>query len=396
VAAQGNNRGGRRRSIPAAERLKVWVRSGGRCVICNRYLLEGSLSYRELTFGELAHIVGQQAAAGSPRGLDDDLDAVERDTADNLVLVCDDEHDELDKIGSRNLFTVDFIRELKRCHEERIRHVTEFGEDRRTTILRMVGRLRGNAIEVGRDAATGTVIRCGQRFPRFSLAHDRHSIEVDLRHVAGEATAAAPYYEAAKASIDEVLDHKLADGVARDEITHLSVFAFARLPLLVHLGAQLDDNVPTDVYQRHRATESWEWPDPDAEALFRVDLLEVTSGHAEGVLVVNVTGSIQPGEVPAGLAELPRFGISIDGVTPSPDVIAGPKALGSFEASCRALLAGIEASHKRLRRLHVLAAIPVSAAVVLGRVGDPAVHPSLLVYDRTDDGYKPALEVGAR
>ena len=70
------------------------------------------------------------------------------------MLVCDDEHDELDKIGSRDLFTVDFIRDLKRSHEERILHVTEFGEDRRTTILRMVGRLRGNAIEVGRDAAT--------------------------------------------------------------------------------------------------------------------------------------------------------------------------------------------------------------------------------------------------
>ena len=56
---EGYKRGGRRRSIPATERLKLWVRSGGRCVICNRYLLEGSLSYRELTFGELAHIVGQ-------------------------------------------------------------------------------------------------------------------------------------------------------------------------------------------------------------------------------------------------------------------------------------------------------------------------------------------------
>ena len=127
--APGSKKKSGRRSIPESERIKLWVRSGGRCVICNRFLLEGDLSYRALTFGELAHIVGQQAAPGSPRGVDEDLDHADRDTADNLVLVCDDEHDELDKPGSRDLFSVEFIRDLKRRHEERIHHVTGFGED---------------------------------------------------------------------------------------------------------------------------------------------------------------------------------------------------------------------------------------------------------------------------
>lgn len=52
------------------------------------------------------------------------------------------------------------------------------------------------------------------------------------------------------------------------EIEHLSVFAIARLPLAIYLGAQLDDAVATDSYQRHRATDSWIWPDDDPGTTF--------------------------------------------------------------------------------------------------------------------------------
>lgn len=110
------------------ERLKLWVRSGGRCQICLRSLLEGQLAYKELTFGQAAHIVGQKATARSPRGLDENLTDEQRDNADNLMLICDDEHSEIDKWGSRDAFTVPFLRELKRKHEDRVSLATSFGE----------------------------------------------------------------------------------------------------------------------------------------------------------------------------------------------------------------------------------------------------------------------------
>jgi len=36
----------------------------------------------------------------------------------------------------------------------------------------------------------------------------------------------------------------------------------------------------------------------------------------------------------------------------------------------------------------------VSAAVIMGRAWDRSVHPALVLYDRTDLGYKPAFRVG--
>jgi hypothetical protein len=59
----------------------------------------------------------------------------------------------------------------------------------------------------------------------------------------------------------------------------------------------------------------------------------------------------------------------------------------------RQLLSELEASHKNLRRVHIMAAAPVSAAVTIGRVHDANVHPALVVYDRTDGRYIPALEI---
>jgi hypothetical protein len=76
-----------RMGLPLTERLKVWVRAGGICAICKSYLLESSLTAREVTRGELAHNVGQKQSARSPRGMHS-LPEAERDTADNVVLLC--------------------------------------------------------------------------------------------------------------------------------------------------------------------------------------------------------------------------------------------------------------------------------------------------------------------
>ena len=99
----------------------------------------------------------------------------------------------------------------------------------------------------------------------------------------------------------------MTEGVALEEIADLSVFAFARLPLLVYLGAHLDDNVPTDIYQRHRATERWEWPDPGADVRFRIDVPEAAPDGSQAAPVMNVSGSIEPDEVPGPLAHLSRL-----------------------------------------------------------------------------------------
>lgn len=382
------------RKIPDPERLKLWVRSGGRCQICRRHLLEGQLGYRELTFGQAAHIVGQKASANSPRGLEELLSDEERDNADNLMLICDDEHSEIDKWGSRDAFTVPFLRELKRKHEDQVFLATSFGEYNRTTPIRMVGWLRGSPAEVGRDAVATAVMASAGRMPRFDLS-TRNMLEIDLRGLPGEDGPLPVYYVAACQVIDRAVKTKAAEAVASDDIIHLSVFAFARLPLLVYLGAQLGDQVPVDVYQKHRRTGDWKWPEPDGKATFAFSVPDPEPARCEATLVINVSGTIHRDELPPDVRDLPVFELAVDQLA-HPDVLAGPGALDAFSDACRRMLAEMEGrGHKHVRLLHVFAAMPLSSAVEFGRVLSRDVYPSLQLYDRTPSGdYVPAIQVG--
>jgi hypothetical protein len=389
---EGGGRRSGRRTLPESVRREIWVRSGGRCAVCNKYLMEGGVTAREVSFGELAHIVGQQRKAGSPRGLDE-MPEADRDQPDNLMLICGDEHDEVDDPSVVDVMSVEKLREIKERHEDRIRHVTGLAEDRRTTVLRMLAPIRGNAVELARETAATTVIRSASRFPDFSLSQGRHGIEIDLRHLPGEAEAAPRYYETATARVDEVIEHKLRDGLDHDLIAHLSVFGFARLPLLVYLGSKLDDTIPTDIYQRHRSTEQWEWPEGGTSVDFRREVVRADDGRTEAILVLNVSGVIQMDELPGEVDGLPAVQIAPMGVPAEPDIIQSKETLAAFEATIRSYLAFTEEEAKSTRVVHVFAAVPVSAAVVLGRVRDPQVHPTFRLYDRAAAGYQAVLDI---
>ncbi|SEQ74604.1 HNH endonuclease [Microlunatus flavus] len=381
----------RRKAIPHLERLKVWVRSGGRCAICGRYLLEGALAHLEVTLGELAHIVGQQTTEGSPRG-EHELPEGERDKAENLMLLCAGEHDEVDRAGSVDVLTVERLRKIKNEHEAWIFRMTGLERNRGTAVLRMIGMVRGNAVELSRPAASDAVLRSDDRFPDFPLSYEQYGFEIDLRHVAQEGTDA--YWSGARAIIDETIEHKLKEAVRRDSIRHLSVFGFARLPLLVYLGSRLDDTYEVAVYQRHRSTNSWAWPDDADPVELDVETYPASDcSSSDAVLVLNVAGTIQPEELPHEVSTYRRLVLSPVGKTPAVDLISSPTALESFSRRVRELLSELEVTDKQMPALHVFAALPLSAAVALGRARDPHVHPPFVVYDRADGSYRPALEI---
>jgi hypothetical protein len=259
-------------------------------------------------------------------------------------------------------------------------------------VIRMLAPVRGNEIELTRETAATTVIRGAERFPRFLESYHRHGLEIDLRHLPGEMTAGPDYYRSATAQIDKAIG-RLNEGVVQDEVAHLSVFAFARLPLLVYLGARLDDTIPTDIYQRHRIDESWEWEETGTAADFRVEVGRDVPAGEEAVLVMNVSGTIHLAEVPDDIAGLRTYVMAPTNAVAGQNIMRGRASLDAFEQTIRGFFSSVEATAKSIRRLHVLPAMPLSAAVVLGRVRDPYVHPVMLIYDRTEAGYQPALEI---
>lgn len=367
----------------------MYVRAGGRCCFCQAYLMEGQLSGAPMKIGEMAHIVGAKISDRSPRG-EEPLLKEEREQAKNLMLVCRGEHKEIDRKGASDWATVEKLRRIKADHEGWIRRVTGLDRSRHTTVLRFVGDVRGSAVDITKAAAAAAVLLSGDRYPKFPLSADDFGFEIDVRTF----DAGSPdYWQQAAAQIDRIIDHKLRDEVAAGSVDHVSVFGFARLPLLMHLGSKLDDTFAVDVYDNHRATRSWEWPTSESLARFGTSFPAEPSSADEAVLVMNVSGSVADAEVPAALADLPRWTLALASATPGPGPLRSPNDLAYFTDAVRNLFAEVERRAKHTRRLHLLAALPVSAAVEFGRVHDGHVHPRVAVYDRCDGSYQQALEL---
>ncbi len=385
-----------RKNLAPDQRLRMLVEAGGRCTLCNTYLLDGELSYHPANLWELAHIIGLQPNKKSPRGRDEGLTEYERNAPENLMVVCSSNHREIDKTGSQDMHPTDWLRRKKAEHLERIRYVTGLDPRQPTVPLRVIAKVRDDVVEVDRDAVAHAVMHSGMRYPKFRLT-DRNAVEIDLRHVPGEADAGPSYYEQSTAVIDEVFDHTLAAGWKNEDIRHMSVFAFARIPLLVYLGYKLGDHCPVDIYQRNKITQDWNWPSGRlGDFTFDVDVPASSEKPTEAVLIINISGTINADELPDIVAGLPI--VAITASERDPNILDSPAKLDAFTAACHELLGKIEADgYKTVDRLHVFPAMPLSCAVALGRVFDDDVHPSLAIYDRLDGaGYRLGLHVGHR
>ena len=366
----------------------VWVRCGGRCAICNKYLLDDTLG-AVVSVGENAHIVGREKTAKSPRG-HHDLPLEERNKPENLVLLCRDQHKSIDNKNNVQLYTVEQLHEIKRRHEEWIRRVTEMRDAESTAVLRVIGDVRGQPVDVDRRAIASAVIAHG-RHPKYPFSCFGDGMEIDLRQLPDEGSD--QYYATARRKIDIEID-KFAEGIRTGRVDHVSLFAFARLPILIYLGHRLDDTFSVDIYQRHRATESWVWDESSPAVDFRNHLPAVGQDQEEAVLVVNASGTVQQDELPDALKHLPVLLVEPVDHVADPDVARNSETRSNFERSLRELLASLERDAKQLKTLHLFAAVPVSLACTIGRVVNTDVAPKLVVYELVDGERRPAMEIG--
>ena len=95
----------------------LWSNAAGRCSFqgCSERLsVEEAEGVTPYTLGEMAHIKGNKP--GSNR-YDLDQPATERDSYENLILLCPTHHTLIDKSENEDEFTVELLHEMKREHE---------------------------------------------------------------------------------------------------------------------------------------------------------------------------------------------------------------------------------------------------------------------------------------
>jgi hypothetical protein len=357
--------------------------------MCNRRLVDDAYTGAGISVGQLAHIVGWKKAEGSPRGMDD-LPVDDRNDELNLMLLCYDQHRVIDNRTMWEVFDADTLRGMKRRHEHRITQLTAIADDDKTTVLRVVGSIRGATVSASPQTVAKALL-ADDRFPDYALL-GVDELEVDLRPLPGEFPAGPAYWEAGREMIADRL-RLLGAKVNRETVRHISVFAFGRIPLLVALGSMLDDKIPTTVYPKRR-DEGWGWKPGAATVDFEFTKLRAGTDATKVAVVFSVSGSLDLNRLPQHVDDTTTvYEVRPVGAAPRPDVLASSEALDHFTRAWRDLLAHTEAAHPGLMTVDVFPAVPVTAAFQLGRAPMRSVHPALRIYDRATDGYEFALEV---
>lgn len=105
-------------NILARDQKILCVRSGGRCAIpeCRKEIIIKTPGDRESFIGEMAHIKGEKEGAAR---FDPNMTDKERNSYDNLILVCGNHHKTID--DQKNTYTVEKLVEIKKQHEEWVR-----------------------------------------------------------------------------------------------------------------------------------------------------------------------------------------------------------------------------------------------------------------------------------
>lgn len=366
----------KRKSIPEAIKLQLWVKSAGRCEFkgCNTPVWYNGLTLSEGNFAEVAHIIG--SSQDGPRGTEES-EGLQKDFS-NLMLLCQRCHKEIDDHSEK--YPIQLLRLWKQEHEDRIEIQTSYPEDiHKSTVLLFSVNIGDRTVPINHEAVRNAM------FPKFPT--DQKGIKIEKSDFDRLGTP-EQWQTFAETQIKRKILRYLDEGVDDIKIKHLSVFGIAPMPLLMYLGKCIGDTLPTDIYQSHRNIENtsrtWSWQENTrGESSYNVSCEQ--QGKSEIVLLklaISDTIGIDKYD------KLVSDNCSIYQITiadPSPHFLNSKKQLEIFSYEYRKLLNQIQAEHGKKCKIIILPAVPVSIAIECGRIILPTKDPSIYVCEYDGD-----------
>ncbi|MDP3510203.1 MAG: SAVED domain-containing protein [Candidatus Melainabacteria bacterium] len=356
--------------IPEHVQLRLWVKSGGLCQFrgCNDDLYTEKLTLKPDKLANIAHIVA--ASPDGPRG-DDPMPVNQRNDFDNLMLVCLDHHSHMDKKFQTDYSTED-LRQWKKEHEDRVRWLLTTTPNPKTKVVRLRAKIGNETGQISEPEFRQAIL------PRYPL--DSHGIEIDLTAFADGGSA---YWEACQAAISEKLAPIHASSIHGPKAEHLSVFAIAPIPLLIHLGRCIGNKIPSTFYQRHRDTQDWLWKSPNGkEASYSYKLTQDGKSKDAVLLILSLSGTIDIEQIPEDVrANRAVYTMTLDGQQPNTEFLKTEADLENFRVAYQKLLGQIRAHKPETATIHLFPAIPAPIALTCGRELLEKAHPSLLIHD---------------
>lgn len=377
-----------RPAIPIKTQMKLWTLSAGRCEFlgCNEIVWRDSLTFTEGNYSNIAHIISWTPTG--PRG-DQVFSPKLATNFNNLMLVCGKHGKMIDEKNNIDRYTIDKLQSFKSLHEERIKIQTSVKEARKSTVIRLQSNIRGRRVEVSQSDVYIALLE-ENRYPA-----DEKGILIDLTSL--DYSADNSFWETARRQIDSKIDREFSQGNDELRHKHLSIFGLAPIPLLVYFGFRISNTVPSEIYIKTRE-KNWHLgleAGEDSKTEFKIIEPEFSSKPKEVVLSVAVSGSNSEFDIRKAIEgnDFPVY--ELRAIQPGIDFIKSSKDLENFRQAYRMILDKIREQCGKEVVIHLLAAVPSCAAIILGREVLHGVDPPILVYEHGDQssGFFRVIEV---
>ena len=358
--------------IPESVKFRLWGKSGGRCQYegCSKALWRDDLTKAEFNVAYIAHIIADKPTG--PRGHPKLSEKLSSDI-NNLMLMCDEHHRLIDKIDVQG-HPAERLQIMKASQEARIELLTSLQEDKKSHVL-----LYG--ANIGEQNASVSWKKAAQAMLPLRYPAESRAIELSLSNSAFK-DQTDTFWVMERRNLQLHFNHKVRPRVAGSgDIEHLSIFAFAPIPLLIELGRLLSDIPAAEVYQLHREPPDWRWQEGFEPLEFFIE--EPPAIEASAILNLSLSATIDNSRISA---VFPRKDLSIwrmSIATPNNDFLKSREQLRLFRSQFRTLLDRIKVRHGQNALLHVFPAVPVSVAVEIGRVWMPKADLPLCIYDQS-------------
>lgn len=353
-------------------KMIAWGRAAGRCQFpnCNKRLDEDLISGNlKDNRAYVAHII-----AASPDGVrgNEVLSYELADDPDNLMLLCDIHHREVDDRKKTDTYSVEVLRKMKRDHEERSDRLLSVRTSKSSTILQV-------SAPIGDNETAVTFDDCAQAVAAQQVLASRHPIEVKLRGMRHK-DSDPEYYNIEITKLRRQFENDIRWRFEEGTLEHLSVFALAPIPILIELGRLISDISDATVFMRHREpAPTWSWPNDGPKLEF--DLVRPIQTGRKVALKISVSAAISDERIVGALGEDTSIW-EIKSSALGTSALRNQDDLSQFRKLAARTLDLIKEQHGECLELAVFPAVPTAIAVEFGRLWQPKAHPPFAVYDQ--------------
>lgn len=368
--------------IPEKVKNLLLIKSGGRCQYkgCNESLYQDLITKRNFNTAYIAHIVADEPKG--PRG-----DAIRSkplsQKLENLMLMCDKHHrliDKIDVVGHPEKLLL----EWKKEHENRIEIVTAINPNHHSHIVTYKANIGQHSPSFDFQYLANYLLP--NFYPATTATIDLGAVDSPLRD------KDSVFWESEFKILEEHYNNRLRDLLMKNQVSHISLFAFAPMPLLIKLGTLLNDIQNVDIHQPIRTPKTWNLSNDIIQTKF--EIIEPEEFTDVVALNISLSADINNDRITSVLgSKCSIYTLKID--KPFVDFLQSKHQLNEFSKTARIMFNQIKSKYNSTTSLNIFPAMPIATAIELGRCWMPKADMPMVIYDenKLNSGFFKTIEI---